>query len=236
MNVCANHNQTQATSYCRTCGKPLCDECKRDVRGVIYCEECIAARLAGTLPTSAAAAAATVAPPPGLPNPTLAAFLGVIPGVGAFYNGQYIKGLVHILMLPMIIALANMEEMFALLFIAYFPYMIVDAYQTAKAKVLGTKAPDMLGLNSMFGESTDATSVAATTTTADGRVVPAAANRPPIGAILLIGLGTLFLISNMGVLPPRFLRGWWAMALIGVGVYQAIKVMSVRDQANDDSY
>ena len=44
---CAVHNQTQAVAYCRTCGKALCEECKRDVMGAIYCEPCIAARLQG---------------------------------------------------------------------------------------------------------------------------------------------------------------------------------------------
>ena len=47
---CAVHNQTQAVAYCRTCGKALCEECKRDVMGAIYCEPCIAARLQGALP------------------------------------------------------------------------------------------------------------------------------------------------------------------------------------------
>ena len=28
--------------YCRTCGKPLCANCTRDVHGVIYCENCLA--------------------------------------------------------------------------------------------------------------------------------------------------------------------------------------------------
>ena len=42
---CANHIEVPAAAYCRTCGKALCANCTRDVRGVIYCEECIAARL-----------------------------------------------------------------------------------------------------------------------------------------------------------------------------------------------
>ena len=52
---CAVHNQTPAVAYCRTCGKAVCEQCKRDVRGVIYCEDCLAARVEGTLPPGAAA-------------------------------------------------------------------------------------------------------------------------------------------------------------------------------------
>ena len=52
---CATHSDTAAVAFCRTCGKPLCNQCTRDVRGVIYCEACLAARMegqpaAGTVP------------------------------------------------------------------------------------------------------------------------------------------------------------------------------------------
>ena len=44
---CATHSDTAAVAFCRTCGKPLCNQCTRDVRGVIYCEACLAARMEG---------------------------------------------------------------------------------------------------------------------------------------------------------------------------------------------
>ena len=50
---CANHLDAPAVAYCRTCGKPLCSACTRDVRGVIYCEECLASHLSGTMPPPA---------------------------------------------------------------------------------------------------------------------------------------------------------------------------------------
>jgi hypothetical protein len=50
---CATHNDTAAVAFCRTCGKPLCGNCTRDVRGVIYCEPCLAARLESTAPAAA---------------------------------------------------------------------------------------------------------------------------------------------------------------------------------------
>ena len=58
---CAVHNQTQAVAYCRTCGKALCEECKRDVMGAIYCEPCIAARLQGAPRNNDRRCAATAA-------------------------------------------------------------------------------------------------------------------------------------------------------------------------------
>ncbi len=49
---CATHSDTAAVAFCRTCGKPLCNQCTRDVRGVIYCEACLAARMEGTVPAA----------------------------------------------------------------------------------------------------------------------------------------------------------------------------------------
>ena len=108
---CATHNDVAAVAFCRTCGKPLCQNCTRDVRGVIYCEACLAARMEGT-----ASAAGFVPPvqtvylpmgsaPPGPrpplnsgPNPAVAGILaGFFPiGVGAVYTGQYAKGLFYV--------------------------------------------------------------------------------------------------------------------------------------------
>ena len=97
---CAVHNQTPATAYCRTCGKALCEMCKRDVRGVIYCEDCLAARV------GAPPAGATQGDPQyqagfqpavsGGPNPAIAALLAIIPGVGAMYCGEFLRALIHV--------------------------------------------------------------------------------------------------------------------------------------------
>ena len=47
---CANHADASAVAYCRTCGKALCANCTRPVKGVIYCEDCLGAKMAGTTP------------------------------------------------------------------------------------------------------------------------------------------------------------------------------------------
>ncbi|MGH9554429.1 MAG: B-box zinc finger protein, partial [Terriglobales bacterium] len=104
---CAVHTQAAAAAFCRTCGKALCEECKRDVRGTIYCEDCIVAGLQHTLPVAATASsfvAATV--PASGPNPTVAGIVaGFFPfGLGAVYNGEYGKGLAHMVFFALLIA------------------------------------------------------------------------------------------------------------------------------------
>src|SRR5271166_42416 len=100
---CTNHPDLAAAAYCRTCGKPLCSNCIRDVKGVIYCENCLAERLAGVQPVTAQPLSGVVSSAaPGTsgsgPNPAVAGILaGFFPfGVGAVYCAQYAKGLAHL--------------------------------------------------------------------------------------------------------------------------------------------
>ena len=76
---CANHADVPAVAYCRTCGKPLCSTCARDVRGVIYCEECLASHLSGTMPPPGSTAVPPGAEPPARTAavPALAAHPGI---------------------------------------------------------------------------------------------------------------------------------------------------------------
>ncbi|HEY1159962.1 MAG TPA: hypothetical protein VGE83_04995, partial [Terracidiphilus sp.] len=55
-----------------------------------------------------------VPPPVGGPSPGLAALLGFIPGVGAMYNGQFIKGMVHLAIFAVLVSAAHMYGVFGL--------------------------------------------------------------------------------------------------------------------------
>jgi hypothetical protein len=138
------------------------------------------------------------------PNPTVAGILGAIPfGVGAVYNGQYAKGLAHLFIFVMLIYGANYAGRWDFVFgigIAFFViYQIVDAVRTAKALQIGQPAPDPLGLGQTFsmGEKFDS-----------GKV--------PVGAVILIGLGVLFLLHTMGIMEYGFDR-FWPLLLIFFG-------------------
>lgn len=89
-------------------------------------------------------------PGPGVPNPGLALVLGFIPGVGAMYNGQFAKGLAHILIFGVLISLSDhVNWIFGLLVAGWYFYMVFDAYQTARAHRDGLQAPDPFGLNTI---------------------------------------------------------------------------------------
>jgi len=208
---CANHPDLAAAAYCRTCGKPLCSNCTRDVRGVIYCENCLADRLQGVQPPPPAPGFVAATPREGTggggPNPALAGILGAIPfGVGAVYNGQYAKGLAHLVVFSLLVIGANQgSESLSTICgfgIAFFcVYQIIDAVRSAHAIQAGRPAPDPLGLGQAFGagEKVDTSKV-------------------PMAAILLIGVGALFLLQTMGVFEFSAER-LWPLFLIALGVW-----------------
>jgi Domain of unknown function (DUF5668) len=88
-----------------------------------------------------------VAPPTGTPNPSVAMVLGFIPGVGAMYNGQYFKGLIHVVIFVVIISITTHFGLFGLFIPAWILYQSFEAFHTAKAIRDGQPLPDPLGLN-----------------------------------------------------------------------------------------
>ena len=165
---CANHPDRERIAFCQNCGKPLCKECARIVGSTVFCEPCLAARLAGVPPGASADAAYGVnqvvdgvVPPPvhGAPSPGMATLLGVIPGVGAMYNGQYAKGIVHLIVFAILVSLANdVNGIFGLFIAGWVIYQIIDANHTAQARLAGTPLPNPFGLNDIgerlgFGRS-----------------------------------------------------------------------------------
>lgn len=228
---CAVHNDKPAAAYCRTCGKALCDTCKRDVMGAIYCEPCLAARVHGVSPNTVTGTPVTVVTD--APNPGIAAVLGFIPGVGAMYNGQFIKALVHIGIFVGLIALAdNVSGLFGLILGFFVIYMAFEAHQTAKARQLGMPAPDHLGINQMFGirETSAPTTVPVVEAQQGLPVIPVqaqpapATETNPTGAIILIVLGVIFLLGNLNWIGIGRL---WPLFLIGLGIWIAYKRTAV---------
>jgi Domain of unknown function (DUF5668)/B-box zinc finger len=212
---CATHNDTAAVAFCRTCGKPLCANCTRDVRGVVYCEPCLAARLEGTAPAAGFVPPQAVYSPVGTPpaprstnsgpNPAVAGILaGFFPfGVGAVYCSQYAKGLAHLLIFGLLIFgsdhAGSWDALFGIGIAFFYVYQIIDAVRTAHALQAGQPAPDPFGLGQAFsmGDRTESKNI-------------------PTVAIILIGLGVLFLLHTMNIWEFGLDR-FWPLILIFLG-------------------
>ncbi|MBZ5527817.1 MAG: hypothetical protein LAN71_07960 [Acidobacteriia bacterium] len=136
---CAVHAEREATGYCRNCGKALCGECTRAVREVLYCEDCLA-KVMGHAAGAGATAAAPGSPASGHPStgsPGIAFVLGFCPGLGAIYNGQYNKALIHILVFATLvagvsIAHGGLAPVFGLSIAGFIFYMAFDSLRTAQ--------------------------------------------------------------------------------------------------------
>ena len=231
---CANHSDQAAVAFCRTCGKPLCNQCTRDVRGVIYCESCLAARMEGAAPAAGfVPPGQNVYPPVGAPsgfapmtplgqpgsninsgpNPTVAGILaGFFPfGVGAVYCSQYAKGLSHLVIMVLLIIGVSADVPWYVHMVLgigigfFYLYQIIDAVRTARAIQLGEPTPDPFGLASMFGSGGGAPAEKSEATT-----------KVPVAAAVLIGLGLLFLFNTAFDFS---LHRYWPLILIVLGVY-----------------
>jgi hypothetical protein len=213
---CYLHPDREASAFCRTCGRPLCAEDQREIYGVVYCQECLARQLgqSGPAPASgyaaAPAAAPYAAPPVGapqahVPNAGLATLLGFIPGVGAVYNGQYLKAFLQVVIFAFLISMQTWEmsgashTFFGLCIAAFYFYMVIDSYRSAKAIQAGQAPSDFLG----FGQ-------------------PHQINAP-VAAIVLIVIGAIFLLHSMGFFYLDVSRYIWPAVLIALGVFLLLR-------------
>jgi TM2 domain-containing membrane protein YozV len=67
---------------------------------------------------------------PGSPNPAAAAVLGLIPGVGAMYNGQFFKGLIHVVIFAVLVSMAHISGIFGIFIPAWIIYQSFEAFHT----------------------------------------------------------------------------------------------------------
>ncbi len=200
---CYQHPDVAAVAFCRTCGRPLCQSCQQTVQGTVVCEE--------------HAPQHVVAPPPEPvhpgTSPGLAFILGLIPGVGAIYNGQYAKGVVHVVIFGLLISIVSsgatrdFEPLFGLLIAIWYFYMPFEAFHTARRRQLGQPVDEF---SSLFPMKSRRSGV-------------------PMGPIIIIGLGVLLLLNTMDILEFRQIARYWPVALIVLGVYMLYNRVSGGD-------
>jgi cell wall-active antibiotic response 4TMS protein YvqF len=203
---CAVHSEVDATGYCRNCGKAMCPACVRPVRDVLYCEDCLAT-LVGIPAQQAAPAAAegagyssTVGVTPSVrstSSPAAAFWLGLVPGLGAVYNGEYNKALIHVIVFATLIIGSSSDidagpmVLLILASIGFCVFMAIDAMRVAKARNLGEATVDPIATWS---------------------------KDLPLGPVILIGVGALLLLNNFDFFAFFHVRRLWPLVLIAVGV------------------
>ena len=194
---CAYHIMNRAAVQCSRCARPLCPACDHRIRGFPYCQECIVTGV--ELLQQQQSRPATSPAVRRKTSPSVALLLSfLVPGLGAAYNGQTSKALVHFTIFASFFQMATVTDgtaFFVLGVVGTWLFSAVDACRTAQLIRAGL-APDA---------ESDA-------------IARRLYGNPLAWAVLLIALGTIFLLHTLfGVRLP--VREFLPVVLVLLGAY-----------------
>jgi TM2 domain-containing membrane protein YozV len=191
---CVFHPVNPASARCSACERPLCPACDHRIKGIPCCQDCIVIGIEA-LRRSGEGGHRIVHHEE--KSPLAAALLGLVPGVGAAYNGQNIKALTHFLAVVGLWVLADifnmpLEIVFGLGSAAFYFYSIYDAFQSAQNLRRG---------EDLRGE--------------DERLKLFLQQRMNLFGALLIGVGSLAMVDYW--FPNRLSRLWPVLLIVAGG-------------------
>jgi hypothetical protein len=140
-------------------------------------------------------------------NPGAAFALGLIPGVGAIYNGDFLKAAIHVLIFGLLVQLNENsgrfgEPLFGLATFAFYMYMPFEAYYTSKKRKLAAEGVDLDTpidqFHRQFGEVKD---------------------KELWGGVALIIIGAIFLADNFNIIHFERIGELWPLLLVGLGIW-----------------
>ncbi|HMV85324.1 MAG TPA: DUF5668 domain-containing protein [Blastocatellia bacterium] len=131
-------------------------------------------------------------------SPVVAVLLGLIPGLGAAYNGQPVKALVHFVLTAGFWTLADvfhssLEVTCALASLAFYVYSLYDAFRSAQRQRIGADLP-----------------------AEDEQLRQFLRARVNLWGGLLIGIGVL---TTLHILFPVQTHRFWPLMLVAAGLY-----------------
>lgn len=124
-------------------------------------------------------------------KPVRAAVCALIPGIGAVYNREYEKAVIHFSIFAGLAYMADTIPVFGLAAFCFYVFTVIDAYRSAEAIVRrgGLAKPQDEQLN-----------------------------LPLWGGILVL-MGVMFLLDNLGAIRLRAAMEFWPLLLIFLGLY-----------------
>src|SRR5438132_9271477 len=141
--TCNYHTRNPAVVQCSQCARPLCQACDHRSRGFPFCQDCILAGVEMLRYQQARSSGTTVIRRKTSPFvATLLSFF--VPGLGAAYNGQTSKAIVHFAIFASFFQMAVVTDgvaFFVLGVIGTWLFAAVDACRTAQLMRAGL-APD----------------------------------------------------------------------------------------------
>ena len=194
MMFCAYHPKNPAVVQCNQCARWLCPACDHRIRGFPFCQECIVAgvELLRNQPQSNASLIRRRS------SPFVATLLSFVPGLGAAYNGQTAKAIVHFAIFASFFQMAVLTHgmhFFILGVLGTWLFAAVDACRTAQLVRSGL-SPE----------------------TEEDVIARRLYGNPFAWGVTLIVIGTIFLLHTLlGVQLP--VRELLPVALVMLGAY-----------------
>jgi hypothetical protein len=140
--------------------------------------------------------------------------------VGAIYNGQYAKGLVHALIWGVLMSIAHsraaegMEPVFGIMVAAWWFYMAFEAYHTARKRRMGEPVDEYSSLIDFQGNK----------------------NHVPVAGVALILIGILLLLHTLDILDFERIARFWPVILIAGGAYLLLSRLSGGEAAPKEAH
>src|SRR5262249_30593350 len=207
---CSYHTRNSATVQCSQCARGLCPACDHRIRGFPFCQDCIVAGVEMLRYQQSRTSDAHVIRRK--TSPFVATFLSFfVPGLGAAYNGQTSKAIVHFAIFASFFQMAVVTQgmqFFVLGVIGTWLFAAVDACRTAQLMRAGLSpdAEDDVIARRLYGN-------------------------PLAWGTTLIIIGTLFLLHTLlrVTLPIKELL---PVALVALGAYMLFDYIR-RNRASD---
>ena len=125
---CSYHPAVDSLEFCSTCSKALCTECSHQIKGKVFCQDCLVrgAEWASAvkdlrIPTDA---------------PKRAAALSLIPGMGAVYNGEYQKAITQFAIFAALVIMGDsVNGVFGFGAFVFLIFTMFDSYRVAEANL-----------------------------------------------------------------------------------------------------
>src|SRR5213592_4108792 len=192
---CAYHTKNPAVVQCNQCARALCPACDHRIRGFPFCQDCIVAGVEMLRNQSQSNAAYVIRRKS---SPFVATLLSFVPGLGAAYNGQTAKAIVHFAIFASFFQMAVLTQgmhFFVLGVLGTWLFAAVYACRTAQLMRAGL-SPE----------------------TEEDVIARRLYGNPFAWGITLIIIGTVFLLHTvLGVQLP--IKELLPVALVALGAY-----------------
>jgi hypothetical protein len=194
---CSNHLSVASQGQCSACGKALCSECLYKVKSKPFCQDCII-QGAEWAPIIKGRRLSTK-------GPKWAAFCALIPGIGAVFNGEYLKAIAYFSVFAWLATMADhVGGIFGFAAAVFLVFTMFDAYRTAEANARKGLA---FGNNPDNSESQEKAALE--------------------WGILLIVMGVLFLLIK--IIPNNYIQVLWPVVFILLGAYLVYRSLQERE-------